>query len=604
MNLAVDGPVRPLAAEAAPGALAASSALAFALGAAMYVAMQAGAAIEVWTQGGYVDTDDAMRMVRVREWMAGQPWFDFSVARMSPPDGFRTHWSHVIDLPLAGLIRLFGLALDADHAERAARLAFPFLCFLGLLGALIALARRVAGPSASLVVGLLAPATAFAFQFRAGRIDHHAPQLLLLAAMILALTISLDPRRARAGVAAGLAAALSLAVSVENLPFIAAAGAIYAALATLDPRRAGASAWFGATLATTTAAAWAIFADAAAGPVCDALSTFHVCLAALGGLGLAALSLAAPRLPTSARWAGLVALGAAAAGMAKIAFPQCLRDPLAAVPGLAVEFWLSHVTEAEPLLPALTHQRGFAMSVAMPVLLAAPALLWAAWRGLNGDTEADSATARWRWTALAGLVAVGAAATMWQVRAGGSTQIPALMGAAVASLAAADAARRRGLTPLWSIIACLPFAALFWAAVTPNKAALADTASLAAADCLAPTATAGLRALAPGLILTSLDPGSYLLAQTDHSVLGGAYHRNARGNVDALEAMLGAPERAREIVRARHVDYVAFCAALDDMRFYAYARPESFAARLAAGAPPDWLARVAVEGPWRVYRPR
>ena len=602
MTLALSGP-DPRAAASPPGALVVSPALAFAIGALMFAAMQTGAAIEVWTQGGYIDTDDAMRMVRVREWMAGQAWFDFSVPRMSPPDGFRTHWSHVIDLPIAALIHLFGVALDPVHAERAARLAFPFLCFLATLGLLIAAARRLAGTSSALIVALLAPTAAFAFQFRAGRVDHHGPQLLLLAAMMAAMTTSLDPRRVRAAAAAGAAAALSLAVSVENLPFIAAVGAIYGLLATLDPRRARAGLWFGATFALATACAWAVFADAVAGPVCDALSTFHVGLAGLGGLGLAGLALAAPRLPAPARWAGLAALGLAALALAKIAFPQCLQDPLAAVPALAVEFWLSHVTEAEPLLTALRNQPAFAVAVAAPILLALPPILWAAYRGLSGEPEVDAATARWRWAALAGLVAVGAAATFWQVRAGGSTQVPALMGAAAASVAAAAFAQRRGLTPLWAILACMPFSALFWAAVTPDKAA-AQADAPAAADCLTPKATAGLQALAPGLVLTSLDPGSYLLAQTDHRVLGGAYHRNARGNVDALEAMLGSPDRAREVVRARKVDYVAICAGLDDVRFYVGARPQSFAARLAAGAPPDWLAPVAVEGPWRVYRPR
>jgi hypothetical protein len=603
----------------APAALLNAPALAFALGAAIYLAMQAGAALEVWTQGLYVDTDDAMRMTQLRDFMAGKPWADFSVTRMSPPEGFRTHWSHVIDLPLAALVRLFGLALDPAMAERAARLAFPALCFFATLAVLIALARRMTGPLGGLVVALVAPAQVFANQFHAGRIDHHGPQLLLLAAVALTLVISLDPRRAlaaaRAGALSGALAALSLAISVENLPFLAVAAALYAVAAALDPRHGSAAAAFGASLALCTALAWAIFADAAAaaGPVCDALSTFHVALAALGGLGLAAHSAVAPRLPSSARWAGLAALAAAVLALAKIGFPHCLADPLAALPPIVVDYWLSHVTEAEPWLAATRHQPVVAAAIAGPILFALPAMALAGRAGMSGE-DVEPAVARARWAAMIALVLVGALATLWQVRAGGSTQIPALVAAAAAGVYAARFATRGGLSLLAPMAMTLPFVSLVWVILTPDPAASAPvgasppasaaTGLAAPVDCLSPAATAGLAALPPALVLTSLDPGSYLLAQTPHAALAGAYHRNTRGNADALEALLGAPDAARAVVARRKIGLVAYCPGLADFALYVRERPASLAAALAADRTPDWLERLPDAGPWRVYRPR
>ena len=55
--------------------------------------------------GGVFDalsTDDAMRLVEVRDLIGGQGWFDLFQYRMDPPSGLSMHWSRVIDAPLAG----------------------------------------------------------------------------------------------------------------------------------------------------------------------------------------------------------------------------------------------------------------------------------------------------------------------------------------------------------------------------------------------------------------------------------------------------------------------------------------------------------------------
>jgi hypothetical protein len=50
-----------------------------------------------------MSTDDAMRLVEVRDLIAGQGWFDLVEHRLDPP-GIAMHWSRLIDAPLAGLI--------------------------------------------------------------------------------------------------------------------------------------------------------------------------------------------------------------------------------------------------------------------------------------------------------------------------------------------------------------------------------------------------------------------------------------------------------------------------------------------------------------------
>ena len=74
--------------------------------------------IDVWRTGVFHDTDDAMRLVQVRDWLAGQPWFDMTATRFDPPQGVFMHWSRIVDVPLALMIRFFELFAAPETAER------------------------------------------------------------------------------------------------------------------------------------------------------------------------------------------------------------------------------------------------------------------------------------------------------------------------------------------------------------------------------------------------------------------------------------------------------------------------------------------------------
>src|SRR4030088_657298 len=80
------------------------------------------------------DGDDAMRLVQVREFLAGQSWFDLHEARLGPPTGYDTHWSRLIDAGLAGLFLAFRPFADADLAERLMRAVWPLLWLVVRLG--------------------------------------------------------------------------------------------------------------------------------------------------------------------------------------------------------------------------------------------------------------------------------------------------------------------------------------------------------------------------------------------------------------------------------------------------------------------------------------
>ena len=168
------------------------------------------------------DTDDNMRIMQVRGLLHGQGWFDLRQYRMNPPFGANIHWSRLVDLPIAGLILLLRPILGGAGAERWAVAIAPLLPYLLLLYALALTARRLVDPRAYPLAFLaLFFAGSANGMFMPERIDHHGWQLALLA---LSMSAIADPKRVRGGLTLGIASALSLAIGLEMLIYIAVMG--------------------------------------------------------------------------------------------------------------------------------------------------------------------------------------------------------------------------------------------------------------------------------------------------------------------------------------------------------------------------------------------
>src|SRR5205085_1380670 len=153
-------------------------------------------------------TDDNMRIMQVRALLHGQGWYDLRQYRLNPPFGANIHWSRLVDLPIAGLILGLRPLLGGPAAERWAVAVAPLLPYLLLLFSLAIMALFFAASTN----GMYMPE----------RIDHHGWQLALLAAGLAGIA---DPKRARGGLVLGLTSALSLAIGLEMLIYLALAGA-------------------------------------------------------------------------------------------------------------------------------------------------------------------------------------------------------------------------------------------------------------------------------------------------------------------------------------------------------------------------------------------
>ena len=563
----------------------------------------------VWSSGAFFDTDDAMRAVQMRDLAAGQGWFDMTAYRLDPPDGVFMHWSRVIDAPLLLLSKGFGLFTDPATAERLTRLAFPLLLTVAFFVLVVCLCERLLGRSVRY------PALAAAFfygpatgQFEPGRIDHHAPQIVLLVGVAAALAHALTTGRPKAAWLAGAALALSMAISVENVPFFAALLAALVLLWTLDGARVSALlAWFAAGLvvalplvyaATIAPSRWMIVAS-------DALSLAQAVTLLSASAFLFILAGCARWLPDSRR----VRLGLAVAGGFLFAFPLTLAfpalagSPFAHLDPLLHRFWLDGVDEAQPVLRKFVADPLWTTGILAPAAIGFAGTLWSGSR--------TSIPVRRVWLILAIMLAGGLAASFMMVRTIAFVLALGVPGALALALAArAHLAARHNPAfagPLATLVLILSLSSVGWAAACNQMRRLAPAPADGAqpvatvgsrsgfAACTAPKAFAALARLPAGRVLAEPDLGAYILAHTRHSVVAGAYHRNEHGMRDAIIAFMAPPAEVQARVARTGADYVLYCHAAVDPQLVE-ASPDGLAAQLMHGNVPDWLRHLDADG--------
>ena len=580
------------------------------LGCCLVLALTSAKALMVWRIGIFLDPDDAMRAVEVRDFLAGQGWFDMIQHRMAPGHGVPMHWSRLADLPLAAGIELLRPMLGFDTAERVVRLIQPIACLVAFMTALARLGGRLLGRWGVLAVSLLAACCLETVGvFIPGHIHHHALQVMLL--MVLGtLTVGgvSDPkgRAARAGWAGGVSA-LTMAINLQNLPFVLVTVAAFGLGWVI--RGAAFDRALRSFALASMAGTGAVFLlqvppDHYLAPTRDAFGAPHLLAFWIAGAGLLTLAVSSRLLGTPIR-RGLAAvlLGAVLLAALQSAYPGCLGDPYAGVDPLLRTRWLDDVGEAMPLGRLLVRDPLGTIPIVAALTLGLAFILAAAWRS-QGER-------RVAWLVVAGFAIVGTAGTVWEVRVAASVEPFAALGAAWALCRWFDPARpRKPLAALLCVLSGLGLTQAGWAAALPRLTQAFDArpGSIAAgprvdaAACLAPADYEQLAMLPPGLVLSTIDPGSQILATTPHAVLAAPYHRNAYGNRLSLLAFDAEPDAAKAMVLAAGVAYVVICLTSPEVIDDARRAPDGLAARLAAGDVPAWLRPVASgAGPIRTF---
>ncbi len=528
------------------------------------------------------DGDDVLRLLQVRAWLDGQSWFDLTQYRIDPPGGVTMHWTRWVDLPIALLVFVLRPLLGEAQAESAALIVVPLLTLTALAGAVWAVTKRWFGQRAAVLAVLLIAATpAVTLQIHPQRIDHHGWQIVLAVA---ALGLLLDRTRRVAPVWLGGVLALSLAVSLEGLPLVAA----FLAVLGLDWLRDPAQRWRLVVASRSFAAASVLLWIASHGFAqgfgwCDTIAPAHLFAFVLAAAGVQVLA-QFERAMLVQRLAGLAIVGTIAAASFLSFAPQCAAGAFAQLDPLVAKVWLAQVTEARAIWgvsPVL------AATLISPALAGLAVLLFS----LPSAQEEQRAMLQAYALILAAAVLVGSLVVRASATACGLA-LPALAWQIARWQPGADpaASPRVRLLRLFGIV----LVALPWVPALALVRAVSGSAPApqVAFICKPDKAATELAKLPPGLILTPFDYSAELLAAGPHSVVASPHHRGTAAMRWTIETFTAAPAAARSAIAARGVSYVAVCPGQPELVNQALDAPSGFGAALAAGAVPDWLDEV------------
>lgn len=550
---------------------------------------------------GLGDTDDNLRMAQVRALLAGQDWFDLRQYKLNPPFGADVHWSRLVDLPIAGIKLALTPLTGGALAEKIAVTLAPLLPMLVALYAMAATVRKLIDPKTfALGAAILLCAASARGMWMPLRIDHHGWQLALLAIALLGVT---ETRPARGGALLGIATALSFAIGLEMLLYLAMAGGVTGLRWVHDRAQAPRLAAYGASLAGGCALGYLLFAsNANRMPVCDAFSPVWLSVMTVAG----ALALVLARVRIERRWARFGAAAAAVAILAAvyvIAWPHCLGWLEGASPELR-ELWLSRVREA---LPVYAHSWKIIFTIVSLPLVGMAGYALMLWR-----SRADGAKLV-QWVGPAAMAFFSVALLTWQTRVGAAAQLLAAPGAAgLAWLLIGRFQQRRqilvrtvGTVAAFALASGIAFE--FAARLIPDaRKAQRGSEAVGLANRRCPTLPA-LRAVAlqpAGTVLTHVDLGPRLITVTPHKAIAGPYHRNGDDIIAVMRAFRGSADNARATVIERRVDYVLICPNLSETTIYRAEAPKGFYVQLMRGQVPAWLEPVDLgnQSPYRMWR--
>lgn len=545
------------------------------------------------------DPDDALRLLQVRDLLAGQSWFDVHQYRIAAPEGVAMHWSRLVDIPIAGMILLLRPMLGTSGAEFVTVIAVPLLtllCAMLLLGRLAArwFNDEVVALS-GLMIGLSPPVLC---QFTPLRIDHHGWQIVLA---LVALS-GLHARDAlKGGAVVGVALAALLAISIEGLPLTA----LFLGVCALRGLRAPATRFDWLHAATLgLALGSAVFFLGTRGTYdltthCDAISPVHLALFAWVAAGAAALRFATPRT-LAGQLGGLAVMGAGAAAILFGVAPECRGGAFVMLDPLVKRYWYDAIAEGMPFWHA-------------PAPLAA-AIVAGPLIGLYGTFRlwrlAKDAPTQLLWLdhmlLLAGAWLIGIAVARASATALVFAAVPSaalILGWVYHLRSVAILPRLGGYALVISLLAPgLPVVLTMNAvnAATTRTISSGKAPSIAGikpgtigmSACRYDIAGRALDKLPATDIFAPLDIGPDLIVRSHHRVVATGHHRGAAGIHDVIEAFMAPEAEAHALVRKRHTTLIAVCPDIYEPSVYAARAPQGLMAALLKDRPPSWLQPV------------
>lgn len=542
----------------------------------------------ITTLGGF-DPDDKLRLVQLRDFLAGQSWFDVTQYRMNAPQGAPMHWSRLIELPLAAFIIPLKPLVGQHVAEMIAGSVVPLLLLGWITYMLAQIATRIASREAGIVAAMITlSSSAVLMQLRPMRIDHHGWQI---AMAVLALSTMFWSNSRSAGRVLGIALAIWLHISLEGAPMTAAFFLLLGWRWIFDRTQAPRLFWtvlvFSATslllfLGTQAHGLWAP-------TFCDTVSPPHIAAIAFA---VAVIIPAILFLPVD--WRVRMAAAAVAGGGALVILlalaPQCAGGAFGNLDPIVREYWYSKVSEGLPIW----HQswRSAIVLIAGPLCGAFAWLMLA--RKIKGDERKRLMTIGF-FLAYALLLSVVVIRTV-SVASAYAIPVTAVL---IASLfkkyrRSQVPARRIGLVAGMLALLIPGAVVVGLLSAIPDKAAAAnkpkaDGKPSVSESCESVESVTALAALPKARFVAPFDMGPTILMATPDEVLASSHHRNEKAMHDHIQIFRLPPEASSALIKKHGITHIAACPTEGEMQFYAKKDPAGLWAQLKKRQVPAWL---------------
>ncbi len=532
----------------------------------------------------FLDGDDTMRLQQVRGLLNGEGWFNPVIRSIGDGAGLASHWSRLVDAPIALLILLGRLFMSQAAAEHVALLAWPKLVLVMFLSVLFRELLRERGLQAVGAFSIIIALSSMGFmQFQLLRIDHHNVQIACaLLSLVLATSPYGSPKKA---MIAGAIGGLGLVIGYEALPIIGIAAGMLALAALWDRARHDIAVCFagGLALAVSTAFVATVRPQEWLPVPCDTLGLNVVLAASTGSLGLLVAGFVRNNVKAYATALAVTAL--VAAGMLLRLEPVCAGGPFARFDPAMGELWLRHVREARSLWDIGREMPELCLAIAITILIGCGLQLWAFRRDASPEQ-------------LMRLV-ICLVLTVLGFRYLKMISYAQLFTYACAALAITTLPRLGpSVSPaITKAFAILLMSTTFQTLLTPLV--IPESARKEADNkpnlCYLERNFAGLKELPSARILAQQDMGGFLALLSQHHVMAGNYHR-LDAEIMRTAAIFRAPvEGAQQMLDDWKIDLVVHCAGRD---FYRGVKdPGSLADLLYRETPPAYLTPIPlVEG--------
>jgi hypothetical protein len=542
----------------------------------------------------YSDTDNAMRMVQLRDFLSHGNWYDLKSNRVAPPDGYISHWSRIPDAIMAVIFWTVEPFTSRVFAEKAVRVVYPGLWLFPALSILCGYVYQVTRSRNAVIVAAF---TVFLnvimlAQFVAGRIDHHNAQISLATVSVFAA--ALQRKDWRWTMVAGGSCGLMLTIGLEAIVFaVVTAGIVAANYIFFDGQK---KSLHGFVAALCLAIVLGFFLSYPPHryfeTACDALAVNLTFAIVVGCVFAFSFSTIKSYNTTVLGRAFTLGLAAIIVGIAYAALdPACLSGPFGHVNSAIKPIWLDYVAEMQPLFSVSEISANPSRLMFAYVLLPAIIALWVIFKtpDLRNDFATLSVVAAFCVSVIFGLLTLRTAVYI------GWFATPLICLGLIALSRQLKPLSMRGvvlLTIIFSPIAITTGTGI----LLGSKDQQDQSQNKKTEDCFNISDYKFLAEQNTGLVMAELDLGPFILLHSNHSVVAAPYHRMSNQIIDTINFFeTDDLVEAHQKIKRYGIKYVVLCKA--PIGKGASLNSNNMLSKLRSLNPPNWLTLLSNNNP-------